>query len=102
MPVVKHNERISARVPDHVYRKLLEAAEIMGATVNQFLVQSAVEKAEAVLERELVIEMTKKDAKVFFDAVENPPPVNEKLAIAMKAYRKSFPNVENRGNQQKT
>ncbi|ESP92917.1 protein of unknown function (DUF1778), partial [Pseudoalteromonas luteoviolacea 2ta16] len=37
---VKHvdeNERISARVPAHVHQMLRQAADLTGATVNQFL-----------------------------------------------------------------
>ena len=102
MSVVKRTERVSARIPMRVYEKLTEAADVVGATLNHFLVQSALEKAENILEHERVIQMTKRDAKVFFDAVENPPPINDKLLEAMKAYQEAFPNVENRGTQQKT
>jgi len=97
MSVVKQTERVSARIPLRVYEKLTEAAQVIGATLNQFLVQSALEKADQILEQERVIQMSKRDAKVFFDAVDNPPPINEKLLDAMKAYQEAFPNVENRG-----
>jgi uncharacterized protein (DUF1778 family) len=35
-------DRIGARVPHEVYETLRRAAELTGATVNQFLVQSAI------------------------------------------------------------
>ena len=47
-----HLERIGARVPRDVYDTLNKAAELMGATVNQFLVQSALKEAQSVIERE--------------------------------------------------
>ncbi len=97
MSVVKKTERVSARVPVQIYEKLLEASETIGSTLNQFLVQSAIEKADQILEKERVIHMTKQDAKIFFDAVENPPPINEKLLEAMKSYQDAFQNVKNRG-----
>ena len=97
MSVVKQTERVSARIPLRVYEKLTEAAQMIGATLNQFLIQSALEKADQILEQERVIQMSKRDAKVFFDAVDNPPPINEKLLEAMKAYQEAFPNAENRG-----
>jgi uncharacterized protein (DUF1778 family) len=97
MSVVKQTERVSARIPLHVYERLTEAAEVIGATLNQFLVQSALEKTDGILEQERIIQMTKRDANVFFDAIENPPPINEKLLEAMKTYQEAFPNVENRG-----
>ncbi len=52
MSVSKQNQRVSARMPLHVYDMLSQAAELSGATVNQFLVQSALEKAQKVMERE--------------------------------------------------
>lgn len=93
MAVSKDNHRVSARVPDHVYRTLIQAADLMGATMNQFLVQSAMEKAQKVIENRYVIELTTRSAKTFFDAVENPPAPNKKLRDAMKAYKDS--NAEN-------
>ncbi|MEZ5601976.1 MAG: DUF1778 domain-containing protein [Candidatus Competibacteraceae bacterium] len=48
-------DRIGARVPHEVYETLCRAAELTGATVNQFLVQSALKEAQAVIEREEVI-----------------------------------------------
>lgn len=101
MVAVKKTERISARIPLHVYEKLIEASQVSGSTINQFLVQSALEKANHILEQERVIHMTKQDAKVFFEALENPPPLNDKLLEAIKSYQEAFPNVENRGTQQK-
>lgn len=44
MTIPKQTERVSARVPVQVYQTLTQAAEISGATLNQFLVQSALEK----------------------------------------------------------
>jgi uncharacterized protein (DUF1778 family) len=70
--------------------------------LNQFLVQSALEKAEKLLEQERVIQMSQDDAKLFFETVENPPPINKKLLKAMTMYQETFPNVENRGTQPKT
>ena len=44
MTMSKAKERISARVPQHAYKTLAQAAEISGATLNQFLLQAALEK----------------------------------------------------------
>ncbi len=77
-------ERIPARMPLAVYNRVVEAAQAVGATLNQFLVQSALEKANMVLEQERVINLTSASAKTIFDLVENPPPPNERLKAAMK------------------
>jgi len=94
MSVSKQNQRISARMPLHVYDMLSQAAEVNGATVNQSLVQSALEKAQKVMERERFIRMTTRSARLFFDALENPPEPNEKLRHAIKAYKGSFYGAE--------
>lgn len=77
-------ERIPARMPLAVYNRVVEAAQAVGATLNQFLVQSALEKANVVLEQERVINLTTASAKTIFDLVENPPAPNERLKAAMK------------------
>jgi len=77
-------ERIPARMPLAVYNRIVEAAQAVGATLNQFLVQSALEKANLVLEQERVINLTSASAKTIFDLVENPPAPNEQLKAAMK------------------
>lgn len=76
-------ERIPARMPTAVYEKIAEAAQAVGATLNQFLVQSAVEKATAILEQERAITLSATAATTVFDLMENPPEPNERLKKAM-------------------
>ena len=63
------------------------AADLTGATLNQFLVQAALEKAEHIIEKDKLIQLSKNDAEVFFGALENPPEPNAKLMNAVKNYR---------------
>jgi len=86
MPTV-NNERITARVSEHIKETLITAAELTGATLNQFLVQSALEKAEGIIEKDKLLYLSHKDALSFFDSLENPPAPNEKLVNAIKHYR---------------
>ncbi len=79
-------ERISARVPAHVHQMLCRAADLTGATVNQFLVQSALEKAHTVIEEDRMIRLTGESARKFFDAIENPPLPNDKLKAAFRKH----------------
>lgn len=81
------NERITARVTEQVKETLSSAAEIMGSTLNQFLIQSALEKAEKIIEKEKIISLGKKDAKVFFSSLEDPPEPNKKLKKAFVNYK---------------
>lgn len=87
MSELKKTERVSARVSTQVYDTLIQAAEFTGATVNQFLVQSAFEKAQSIIERERVIRLALQSANTFFETIENPPAPNKKLLDAMKAYK---------------
>lgn len=84
---VKVETRISARVPEHVYETLTRAAELCGATINQFLVQSALDRARTVIEEENFIRLDMEAAKRFFDAIENPPAPNEKLLTAFRTHK---------------
>ena len=80
-------QRIPARMPIAVYERLVEAAQAVGATLNQFLVQSALEKANAILEEERVIKLSVASSEALFEIMKNPPEPNENLKRAMQ-YRK--------------
>lgn len=88
-------KRFQTRMPYHVHEKLVQASELLGASLNQFIVQSAIEKATTVLEQERVLNLTYKDAEVFFEALENPPEPNENLIKAAQGYKEKFANDEN-------
>lgn len=81
--------RLSARVPAHVQQRLEAAADLTGATVNQFMVQAALEKAEALLERERVTMLSARDAERLLELLDHPPPPNDKLRRALEKYRKA-------------
>jgi uncharacterized protein (DUF1778 family) len=82
-------DRIGARVPREVYETLCRAAEISGATVNQFLVQAALKEAQAVIEREEIIRLSPRSWSWLLELMENPPKPNAKLKAAMKRYQKA-------------
>ena len=79
MALTKAEERIPARMPLAVYEKISEAAATVGATLNQFLVSAAIEKANAILEQEREINLSANSAKIVFDLIENPPKPNKHL-----------------------
>lgn len=82
-------DRIGARVPHEVYETLRRAAELTGATVNQFLVQSALKEAQAVIEREEVIRLSSRDWHWLLERLENPSTPNAQLQAAMEHYQKA-------------
>lgn len=87
------DERVTARVPKATRARLQQAADLSGATLNQFLVQSALKEADAIIERESVIRLTRQDVETFFAALERPPNANRKLRAAAQAYRRAAPDA---------
>jgi uncharacterized protein (DUF1778 family) len=88
MAVNKIEERIPARMPHEVYERIAAAAHTVGATLNQFLVQSALDKANDILERERIITLSTEAAEAFFSLIENPPAPNDDLKEALQQRKK--------------
>jgi uncharacterized protein (DUF1778 family) len=85
--IEENRTRITARVPDNVRVTLEQAAELLGATVNQFVVQTAYQEAQRVIERESVIRLSQKDARRILTLMDNPPKPNKRLRDAVKAFK---------------
>jgi len=92
--------RVSARVPKGVHARLEEAADLIGATVNQFVLQAALKEADRVIEHERVIVPSARDAKIILELLDNPPAPNAKLRAALKRYREEFGVAPNRAAAQ--
>ena len=80
-------ERITARVSDSVRVTLEQAAELLGSTVSQFVVQTAYQEAQRVVERETVIRLSQKDARTMLSLLDNPPKPNKRLKDAVKEFK---------------
>lgn len=79
--------RIGARVPPAILRTLHQAADLTGATLNQFLVQAALKEAQSVIEREQRLQLSRQDAARLLELLENPPPPNQALTDAQTRYQ---------------
>ncbi|HEU0258237.1 MAG TPA: DUF1778 domain-containing protein [Burkholderiales bacterium] len=86
--------RITARVPQDVQDTLEQAAELQGATLNQFVVQAALSEARRVIERDRVIHLTSVDAAFLLNLLEKPPAPNARLRKAFRAYKKRTLDAE--------
>ena len=82
-----NRKRITARVSGPVRDTLEQAAELLGATVNQFVVQTAYVEAQRVIERESVIRLSQKDARKVLALFDDPPKPNKRLKAAVKAFK---------------
>ena len=85
--VDEHRQRITARVSDRVRDTQEQAAELLGATVNQFVPPAAYVEAQRVIERESVIRLSQKDAHKVLALLDNPPKPNKRLKDAVKAFK---------------
>ena len=81
-------KRLTTRITDHVQEKLQAAADLVGATLNQFVVQAALEKAEKVIESESMILLTRRESLRLLEMIENPPPRNKKFLEAQARYQR--------------
>jgi uncharacterized protein (DUF1778 family) len=79
--------RVVARIPPAVKETLQKAADLSGATLNQFLVQAAFKEAKQILEAERTIVLSERDAQTVFDLLDNPPAPNQQLVIAVDRHR---------------
>lgn len=92
MSVTEERGRITARVSTPIAEKLQEAADLTGATLNQFLVQAALEKAQMILDREYVIRYTREDAAMLINLLDVPPAPNEALLKAFGRHKNKAKN----------
>lgn len=78
--------RITARVSQNVSDILELAANMVGSTLNQFVTQAALEKAEKIVENERLLQMSEKTTAWFFELLDNPPAPSQNLVDAFSRY----------------
>lgn len=88
MSAAETRDRITARVSQPIATKLQVAADLMGATLNQFLVQAAVEKADKIIDHERTIHFSREDAALFIQMLDNPTQPNAALKKAFERRNK--------------
>jgi uncharacterized protein (DUF1778 family) len=81
--------RITARVTESMRDTMEQAAELVGATLNQFVVQIAYLEAQRLIERESVIRLSQKDARKVLSLLDTPPKPNKLLKQAVKEFQGS-------------
>jgi uncharacterized protein (DUF1778 family) len=83
-----NNARLVARIPQQVRRTIQAAADLQGASLNQFIVQAAHEHAQQVLEREALVKLSRQQTKRVFELIDRPPRPNRAVFAARAAHRK--------------
>lgn len=85
--------RLTTRITEHVQDTLQAAADLVGATLNQFVVQAALEKAERVIESETTLLLTRREALRVFELTQAPPVRNEQFLRAQARHRTVIENA---------
>jgi len=90
------NEQILTPLSTQMREVLQQAADLVGTTLNQFMIQASLEKAQTIIQHEQIVRLQSQDAEVFFKALDNPPPPNDKLVEAVTLYKESSLYAPNR------
>ena len=85
--------RLTTRITEHVQETLQAAADLVGATLNQFVVQAALEKAERVIESETTLLLTRREALRVFELTQAPPVRNAQFLRARARHRTVVENA---------
>lgn len=88
--------RINTRVSKEVHERLEMASKLVGATVNQFVLQAALKEADRIIEHQRVIMPSARDARMILESLDHSSPPNAKLRAALKRYKEAFSGVSNR------
>lgn len=78
--------RIEARVSPKQKRLFERAAELEGVTLTDFAISSMQRAAASIVEEYTRIELSRRDQRMFVEAVMNPPEPNRALREAARAY----------------
>ena len=92
--IERKDTRLVARTSNEIQEFIQRAADYSGATVSQFLIDSAMDKARKVIERTETLNLSMAGADALLNALESTPKTNSKLLKAASRYKDSV-NVTN-------
>lgn len=82
---VEDNKRMNLRVSPETKAKLVRAAALRNTDLTNFVMQTALREAEAVIEAAEVVRLSARDHARVLELLENPPKPNAKLRAAISA-----------------
>lgn len=82
---IENNNRVQLRMTTAHKARIVRAAAIRNVDLTQFVTQSALREADAVIEQAEAIEISERDAARILDLLEHPPSPNAKLRAAIAA-----------------
>ncbi len=82
---VDDNKRMNLRVSPEAKARLVRAAAIRATDLTNFVTQSALREADAVIQEAEALKVSERDYMRLSALLENPPRANEKLRAAIAA-----------------
>jgi len=79
--------RLEARISPDLKRRLEYAASLRGATLTEFVVQSAQEAATRTIRENEVLTLSERASAAFAEFLLNPPRPNQQAMAAAKRYK---------------
>jgi len=73
------------RIPPEEKARLMRAASLQQTDLKDFILQSALQAADAVIDRAEHIALSERDTRLWLDLLDNPPKPNARLTAAAKA-----------------
>jgi len=86
MKTVASRNPLTIRPPAELHEMLSQAAAWLGVSLNNLILEAAADRARQILETRQQIKLSRQDADLFFQALENPPAPNANLEKAKQAY----------------
>lgn len=83
--VIEDNERMNLRISASAKAKLARAAALRNTDLTNFVTQTAVREAEAIIEEADSLKVSSLDLARIFELLENPPKANDRLKAAITA-----------------
>lgn len=94
MPAIAERKtRLVARIPTRTRKTILAAAELQGASLNQFVTEAAHQKALELLEQASSIRLNAAQTRRVFGLLDRPPKPNRAL-LAAKAVHERMIRVQ--------
>lgn len=79
------SNRYAMRIPPSEKARLMRAASLEQIDLKNFILRSALQAAEAVIDRAEHVILSERDTRLWLDLLDNPPKPNTRLVDAARA-----------------
>tara|TARA_Y100000588_G_C14018894_1_gene823328 strand:- start:322 stop:654 length:333 start_codon:yes stop_codon:yes gene_type:complete len=86
------SSRIENRCSDEQKNTLKRAADLLGVTLSSFTLEASLEKAQKIISKNAMLELSIRDQEMFAEALLNPAMPNDALLAAKNKFDKKNKN----------